>query len=137
MRIDGPSVWIEYSAQGGIVIRTVTHPHSVWRDRTGDYSGTGNPSSVKSVDATVYKMDNFPNPTSSLTTLTFTLPQEMAVKIAIYDMTGRMVKAVSKGKMPSGENSLTVDLSHLASGVYNYTLENENGERATKRLVKN
>ncbi|WP_461105034.1 DUF3500 domain-containing protein [Spirosoma koreense] len=38
-RIDGPRVWIEYSTQGGIVIRTPPHPHSVWRDRTGDYGG--------------------------------------------------------------------------------------------------
>ncbi|NID10581.1 DUF3500 domain-containing protein [Fibrivirga algicola] len=39
VRIDGPSVWIEYSMQGGIVIRSAPHPHSVWRDRTGDYGG--------------------------------------------------------------------------------------------------
>lgn len=39
VRIDGPTVWIEYSTQGGIVIRNVPHPHSVWRDRTGDYGG--------------------------------------------------------------------------------------------------
>jgi hypothetical protein len=39
VRIDGPSVWIEYSAQGGIVIRGVSHPHSVWRDRISDYGG--------------------------------------------------------------------------------------------------
>lgn len=69
-------------------------------------------------------------------TLKFTLPQEMSVKIALYDMTGRMVKAVSKGKMLSGDNNITVDLSSLATGVYTYTLETENGERAAKRLVK-
>ncbi len=137
VRIDGPSVWIEYSTQGGIIIRNTPHPHSVWRDRTGDYGGTGNPTGVKSVDATVYKMANYPNPTSGLVTLKFTLPQEMTIKIAIYDMTGRMVKAVSKGKMPSGDNNLIVDVSNLAAGVYSYTLENENGERATNRLVKN
>ena len=39
VRIDGPSVWIEYSMQHGIVIRNAPHPHSVWRDRTGDYGG--------------------------------------------------------------------------------------------------
>ncbi len=37
--IDGPSVWIEFSMQGGIVVRNANHPHSVWRDRTGDYGG--------------------------------------------------------------------------------------------------
>jgi Protein of unknown function (DUF3500)/Secretion system C-terminal sorting domain len=137
LRIDGPSVWIEYSTQGGVIIRTYPHPHTVWRDRTGDYGGTGNPSSTKNVEAAVYKMDNFPNPTSDMTTLQFTLPQPMSVKIAIYDMTGRMVKAVSQGKMPSGESAIRVDLNALAAGVYTYTLETETGDRAAKRLVKN
>ena len=39
VRIDGPNVWIEFSMQGGIIIRNTPHPHSVWRDRTGDYGG--------------------------------------------------------------------------------------------------
>ncbi|MDO7854057.1 DUF3500 domain-containing protein [Hymenobacter convexus] len=37
-RIDGPSVWIEYTCQNGIVL-SPTHPHSVWRDKTKDYGG--------------------------------------------------------------------------------------------------
>lgn len=39
IRLDGPHIWIEYSSQGGIIIRNTPHPHSVWRDRTGDYGG--------------------------------------------------------------------------------------------------
>lgn len=37
--IDGPSVWIEWSMQSGIIIRSGVHPHSVWRDRKSDYGG--------------------------------------------------------------------------------------------------
>jgi len=39
VRIDGPSVWIEFSYQGGIIIKGTPHPHSVWRDHTTDYGG--------------------------------------------------------------------------------------------------
>lgn len=39
IRIDGPSVWIEFSMQRGIVLPG-NHPHSVWRDRTTDYGGS-------------------------------------------------------------------------------------------------
>lgn len=39
VRIDGPSVWIEFSMQRGIVL-SGNHPHSVWRDRSTDYGGT-------------------------------------------------------------------------------------------------
>lgn len=38
VRIDGPSVWIEWAGQGGVVFST-SHPHSVWRDKTKDYGG--------------------------------------------------------------------------------------------------
>jgi hypothetical protein len=39
VRIDGPSIWIEYSAQPSRDIPGTTHPHSVWRDRKSDYGG--------------------------------------------------------------------------------------------------
>jgi hypothetical protein len=136
MRIDGPSVWLEYSTQGGVIIRNYPHPHTVWRDRVSDYGGTGNPTAVKNVDAAVYKMDTAPNPVSNLTTLRFTLPREMSVTIALYDGNGRLVKAIAKGKMLAGANAVTVDLSNLAAGVYTYTLETDNGERAAKQLIK-
>ena len=38
VRIDGPSVWIEYSCQNGVIL-SGTHPHSVWRDKLTDYGG--------------------------------------------------------------------------------------------------
>lgn len=136
MRIDGPSVWLEYSTQGGIVIRNYPHPHTVWRDRSGDYGGTNNPNSVKNVEAAVYKMAVYPNPTTNAATLKFTLPTQMQVKIALYDANGRVVKAIANGQFLSGENRVMVDLNNLLSGVYSYTLEFENGERATQRLVK-
>jgi hypothetical protein len=38
IRIDGPSVWIEFSLQNGIVLDG-PHPHAVWRDKKTDYAG--------------------------------------------------------------------------------------------------
>ncbi|WP_432507434.1 DUF3500 domain-containing protein [Kineococcus arenarius] len=38
VRIDGPSVWIEFSMQIGIVL-SGAHPHAVWRDKDTDYAG--------------------------------------------------------------------------------------------------
>ncbi len=38
VRIDGPSVWIEYSTQTAVTVGG-THPHAVWRDRVTDYGG--------------------------------------------------------------------------------------------------
>jgi hypothetical protein len=40
VRIDGPSVWIEFSLQPSRSLAGI-HPHSVWRDKTADYGGNG------------------------------------------------------------------------------------------------
>ncbi|MDO7854056.1 DUF3500 domain-containing protein [Hymenobacter convexus] len=39
VRLDGPSLWLEYSAQPSRDFPGTVHPHSVWRDRTSDYGG--------------------------------------------------------------------------------------------------
>ena len=36
-RIDGPSVWIEFACQSGVVFRNQIHYHTVWRDHVRDY----------------------------------------------------------------------------------------------------
>lgn len=39
VRIDGPSVWIEFVCQSGVVYQDQIHYHSVYRDHTRDYNG--------------------------------------------------------------------------------------------------
>ena len=39
VRLDGPGLWIEYSAQPSRDFPGTTHPHSVWRDHRSDYGG--------------------------------------------------------------------------------------------------
>jgi len=36
-RIDGPSVWIEFACQSGVVFRNQIHYHTLWRDHLRDY----------------------------------------------------------------------------------------------------
>ncbi|MFO0738982.1 MAG: DUF3500 domain-containing protein [Labilithrix sp.] len=36
-RVDGPRVWIEFSAQGGVIVKDKVHFHTVWRDKVSDY----------------------------------------------------------------------------------------------------
>lgn len=44
----------------------------------------------------------FPNPSSDRTTLRFQLPREQAVDIAIYDLSGRLVRHVFSGRLEPG-----------------------------------
>ena len=38
-RIDGPSVWVEFVCQSGVVYRNEIHYHTIYRDHTRDYNG--------------------------------------------------------------------------------------------------
>lgn len=40
VRIDGPSVWIEFVCQTGVVYSSQIHYHSVWRDHSRDYGAS-------------------------------------------------------------------------------------------------
>jgi hypothetical protein len=40
VRIDGPSVWIEFVCQSGVVYSSQIHYHSVWRDHSRDYGNS-------------------------------------------------------------------------------------------------
>jgi Tfp pilus assembly protein FimT len=72
VRIDGPSVWIEYSVQNGIIL-TPKHPHSIWRDHTTDYGGTGNTLSTDETNTSISKPMIYPNPVKILLLLTLQL----------------------------------------------------------------
>ena len=37
VRIDGPSVWMEFLGQTGIVYANQIHYHTIWRDHERDY----------------------------------------------------------------------------------------------------
>ncbi|MFC3742400.1 DUF3500 domain-containing protein [Paractinoplanes deccanensis] len=39
VRIDGPSAWVEFVCQNGVVITNKIHYHTVYRDHTRDYGG--------------------------------------------------------------------------------------------------
>ncbi|MEZ0541773.1 DUF3500 domain-containing protein [Fibrella arboris] len=39
VRIDGPSVWVEFVCQSGVVYQNEIHYHTVYRDHTRDYNG--------------------------------------------------------------------------------------------------
>jgi len=73
-------------------------------------------------------MQNFPNPFNPLTTITFFLPEEREVELTIFDASGRAIRSLLKGKVPSGEKRVIWDGTNdrgepLSSGAYLYRLK--------------
>lgn len=51
------------------------------------------------------------------------MPEAARVRLAVYDISGRMVATLADGWMGVGTHEAVFDGSHLASGMYIYRLQ--------------
>ncbi len=66
---------------------------------------------------------NYPNPFNPTTNIKYDLPKGSLVKIAVYDITGRLVAMIVNSYMMAGYHEATFNAVNLASGVYFYKIE--------------
>jgi hypothetical protein len=82
---------------------------------------------------------NYPNPFNPITTLRYYLPDDMNVKITIYDIMGRVVKTLINSSQNAGYKSSQWNATNdagqpVSAGVYLYTIE-AGQYRQTKKMV--
>lgn len=122
IRIDGPSVWIEYNTQGGIIIKNENHPHSVWRDRKGDYN-YGQTLSANALPQFEGEFSIYPNPATTHAFAKITLSENAQLAVNLIDITGRKVLSISAQPYNEGVNTLDLPMQNLPSGVYQCIVE--------------
>ncbi|MDZ7361895.1 MAG: T9SS type A sorting domain-containing protein [candidate division KSB1 bacterium] len=71
---------------------------------------------------------NYPNPFNAQSVIEYDLPQETAVRLVIYDLTGQVVRRLAEGLQPAGRHRVIWNGQNdagapAASGVYFYQLE--------------
>jgi len=66
---------------------------------------------------------NYPNPFNPGTTISFSLPADSRVDMAIYDVLGKKVVDLVNGIRTAGYQNITFDGGKLASGIYIYTIK--------------
>jgi len=77
---------------------------------------------------------NDPNPFSTETSISFTLPVSGHTTLKIYDGSGRVVKTLLDDHMDAGVHCLTWRKGDATSGVYFYSLSSR-GHSLTKKMV--
>lgn len=78
---------------------------------------------------------NFPNPFNPSTTIQFTLPQDDAVRLKVFDASGREVQTLVSGRTSRGSHTVSFNAANLASGVYLYRLETSTFSETKKMLL--
>jgi hypothetical protein len=59
------------------------------------------------------------------------------VSIAMHDISGKLIKVYAKGETRNaGENRLTIDVKDLVPGMYLISIQTEDGNIFTQRLIK-
>lgn len=104
---------------------------------TNDFSEINLGLSVRNNNASdaVFTLDqNNPNPFTSSTTISFTLPSAGQAKLTIYDITGKIIKTITN-QYPKGRNEVLISSDDInAQGVMFYELESK-GMKATKKMI--
>jgi hypothetical protein len=75
-----------------------------------------------------------PNPFTSATAITYSLPRAVNISVKLYDVTGQLVTTLAKGYTLAGSHTALLDANKLARGIYLLKYENE-GNTTTRKLI--
>jgi hypothetical protein len=78
----------------------------------------GNSTSAENTSFTDRSQLAFPNPVQDQFSLRFIMPESAVVDVAVYDMSGKMVKLLFHDRARAGENLLSFNASPLSHGTY-------------------
>lgn len=84
---------------------------------------------------TSYSLEqNYPNPFNPSTTITYSLPRDGWVELAVFDALGRRAATLVDGERRAGIYAVTMEAPDLSSGVYFYRLKSKTAA-ITRRMT--
>lgn len=124
--IEKDCLFLHHDAPGALA-----GPDKLPRTTTADEEAASEQSPVTSYELA----QNYPNPFNPATQIRFALPEAGLVTVAVYSLTGQVVKQLANGDFASGRHVLIWDGrdasgAAVAGGIYFYrlTVQGENGE---------
>jgi len=84
------------------------------------------------------KLSCYPNPFTSNTNISYNLKYDTEVELSIFDLTGRKIETVYKGKQSQGPQNFNFETSKLSVGTYicRIILKGQNANTAILKMVK-
>ncbi|NOZ09042.1 MAG: T9SS type A sorting domain-containing protein, partial [FCB group bacterium] len=88
-----------------------------------DWSGNGVYADLETVPDAFTLSPAYPNPFNPVTTVSYSLPEDSDVALAVYDLAGKRVEQLVSGPQPAGSYTVSWDAGAQASGVYFIVLQ--------------
>ncbi len=98
----------------------------------GIYMGIGGDAAIP---GPAYELKNFPNPFYSTTTISFDLPKDTHVNLAVYDISGRLVETLVNEDRAGGEHTIRFTPDDSPSGTYFCRLTTEYHTATSKMIL--
>lgn len=91
----------------------------------------------KDLPETLTLHQNYPNPFNPVTTIRFDVPEDMHVRLDVYDILGRRISTLTNRQYGAGTHEVQFDASEVSSGVYLYRMVTDAGSRtSTMQVIK-
>jgi aminopeptidase N len=100
--------------------------------KAGNTTGINEYNSEKS---SLILYQNNPNPFSDNTQIVFELPCEAPVKIAVYNVYGKLMSVIADKTMNMGKHEIEFSSSSLSQGIYFYSVESGKYKQIRKMVV--
>ena len=78
---------------------------------------------------------NYPNPFNPTTAISYIVPKDGFVKLAVYNSIGQQVALLENSIVTAGAHTVNFDAASLPSGAYIYTLQQGNSVTSQKMLL--
>lgn len=98
-------------------LRVATHGLGVWQTPLAEAVGTN------AVNDNRLALQLAPNPVAERLTVNFNLPVASAVRFRVVDAQGRELRQIPSQRMPSGDQTLTLDCAAWPPGLYGIILD--------------
>ena len=93
-------------------------------------------SGVEEIKANFDIAQAYPNPANNVFNLSLELTESTQLNVTITNTLGQTVMQENLGKLPLGNQSISLDISSLNSGVYVYTVLGETGRYSGELIVE-
>lgn len=118
--------WIVGGRTGSVILHT----------KNGGISATGIGDNSKESGMAFALEQNYPNPFSASTQISYKLNSSSHITLTVYDISGRKIQTLVNEFQTAGEHIVDWDASQFSHGLYFYELKVDHGVAAVKKMTK-